>query len=84
MSFYWLRNSSCVDGSTHEIPKSTREKADFGVSKSKSRVSRVDTRIDTDEKVCVADTACPAKEGHFFCFDVFPRNYFRVDTPCPR
>ena len=71
-----VKNSSCVDRSTHEIPKSTREKADFGVSKSKSRVSRVDTRIDTDEKVCVADTACPAKEGHFFVSTFFGETIF--------
>ena len=41
---YWLKNSSCVDHSTRKIRRSTHEKPDVGVSKSKIHVSHALTQ----------------------------------------
>ena len=44
VSFYWLKNSLCVDRSTRQIRRSTHKKPDFGVLKSKIRVSQPPTQ----------------------------------------
>ena len=76
-----VKISSCVHRSTHEIRRSTHEKHDFGVSKSKIRVSHPPTQ--QVFAVC-ATRFVPLWRPFFPCVAIFRRNYFRVDTACRR
>ena len=65
--------SSCVDRSTYEKP-------DFGVSKSKIRVSHPPTQ----QIFAVRPTRCVSllRRPIFPCVVIFRRTYFRVDMAC--
>ena len=78
---YWLEKYSCVDRSTRQIWKSTHEKANFGVSRSKSGVSIGPTQ----QKLSVSQTRrVPLRTAFFDVSPFFGETIFPVDTACSR